>query len=129
MESNHKLSVILKAHSSPSQLELRCAFTLLYYFNSSIEFLPRTQIHTPDIKIVKKNQLWEIKDIKGNSKNTIQHNLSGAKKQSQNVIITLYSTKMTPKVAIGRIKSELKRSKTIRRCLLVTKTEKVIKIK
>lgn len=129
MESNHKLSVILKAHSSPSQLELRCAFTLLYYFNSSIEFLPRTQIHTPDIKIVKKNQLWEIKDIKGNSKNTIQHNLSGAKKQSQNIVITLYSTKMAPKVAIGRIKSELNKTTAIKRCLLITKAEKVIKIK
>lgn len=129
MERADKLGIILTAHSSPNTLEIRCGFTLLRYFNSSIEFLPTTQLHTPDMKVVRKNQLWEIKDIKGNSKNTISHNLSEAKKQSENVVITLYSTKMTPKSAIGRLKSELKKTPSIKKCLVVTKTEKVIKVK
>ncbi|MBR5408350.1 hypothetical protein IK112_00170 [Candidatus Saccharibacteria bacterium] len=73
--------------------------------------------------------MWEIKDIKGNSKNTIQHNLSEARKQSRNIVITLYSTKMTPKNAIGRIKNELARRHDIKKCLLITKSENVIKIK
>ena len=121
--------LILKAYSSPSHLELRCGFTLLEYFNSSIEFVPKATIHAPDMRIVKKNQLWEVKDIKGNSKNTIHHNLSMAKKQSENVVITLYSTKMSPKTAIARIKAELKATPEIKRCLLIAKNEKVIKIK
>lgn len=128
-EHSKQKGVILKAYSKPSSVEVRCAFTLLRYFNSAIEFIPKATIHTPDLRVTSKNQLWEIKDIKGNSKNTIAHNLSNAKKQSENVIITLYSTKMTPKVAVARIKAELKHAPQIKKCLLITKEEKVVKIK
>ena len=128
-EHGKQKGVILKAYSKPSSVEIRCAFTLLQYFNSTIEFIPKATIRTPDLRVVSKNQLWEVKDIKGNSRNTIAHNLSNAKKQSENVIITLYSTKMTPKVAIARIKAELKHTPQIKKCLLVTKEERVVKIK
>lgn len=128
-EHGKQKGVILKAYSKPSSVEIRCAFTLLQYFNSTIEFIPKATIHTPDLKVTSKNQLWEVKDIKGNSKNTIAHNLSSAKKQSENVIITLYSTKMTPKIAVARIKAELKHTPQIKKCLLITKEEKVVKIK
>ena len=99
------------------------------YFKSKVEFIPTASSHTPDILVVKQNQMWEIKNIRGNSDNTIHHNLSKAKNQSENIIITLYSSKMKPKSAVGRIKRELKLRNNIKRCLLITKQGKIVKIK
>lgn len=49
--------------------------------------------------------------------------------QSENIIISLYRTKMTPCRAIGRIKAELKKRRDIKRLILVTKDHKIIEIK
>ncbi|TAH32900.1 hypothetical protein EYC58_01965 [Candidatus Saccharibacteria bacterium] len=76
------------------------------------------------------NQRWEIKNIKGNSKRTIQNNLRAADDQSQNVIISLLETKMTQTQALGRIREFYAVGPVkIKRLLLITKEQKVLVIK
>jgi len=123
------ISVRISAGTHPQYLETICALAVAVYFKSKVEFIPTASSHTPDILVVKQNQMWEIKNIRGNSDNTIHHNLSKAKNQSENIIITLYSSKMKPKSAVGRIKRELKLRNNIKRCLLITKQGKIVKIK
>ena len=124
------ITVLIPGGVMPHYLETNCAMRIALYFKSKVKFLPTSNIvHTPDILVEKTNQMWEIKNIRGNSDNTIHHNLSKAKNQSENIIITLYSSNMKPKSAVGRIKRELKIRKDIKRCLLVTKTGKVVKVK
>ena len=124
-----RLGVIIAGGASPDWFEMKVAFRLLDFFDSSVEFLPRSQVRTPDLKVKKTGQTWEIKNIRGNGVNTIEHNLAKAKRQSENIVISLYRSKMTPKRAIGRIKAELKHNPDIKRVILVTKEGKVVKVK
>ncbi len=44
-------------------------------FQSDVLFVVCSSLHTPDIQIVKTGDYWEIKNVKGNGKNTIEDNL------------------------------------------------------
>ena len=106
-----------------------CGFCMANHFNSDIEFIPTSDIYSPDVIVKRLHQRWEIKTIRGNSKNTIEHAMHRAKLQSENLAISLYRSKMAPKVAIGRIKRELKLPNPFKRVILVTKNQKVVVIK
>ena len=121
--------VIIEAYASPDRYEIKVAFDLLEYWGSDIVLRKSGQSYSPDLLAVKTNQLWEIKNIRGNSANTIEHNLAKAKMQSENIIVSLYRTKMAPHRAIGRIKTELKKRRDIKRLILITKDHKIIEIK
>ena len=129
MPKENRLRVIIEAYATPDRYEIKVAFALLDYFGSNIILRKSGQSYSPDLLIQKTNQLWEIKNIRGNSVNTIEHNLAKAKMQSGNIIISLYRTKMTPHRAIGRIKAELKKRRDIKRLILLTKDHKIIEIK
>ena len=109
--------------------EIKCGFWLTKYFHSDIEFIPTASSNTPDIRVVRLHQYWEIKNITGNGKNTIHHAMSGANRQSNNLIITLIRSRMTPKVAIGRIKHEISKTTPFKRIILITKSGKILEIK
>lgn len=121
--------IVLKNGANPDNIEKRCAKTISLYFRSNIEFIPSGNHSSPDMFVRRTHQFWEIKSPKGNSKNTIHHILSEIEYQSSNIVITLYRTKMSPRVVIGRIKTELKKPNGIKKILLITKSEKIIKIK
>ncbi len=111
----------------PDRYEERIARVLAGKFQSDVLFVVRSSLHTPDIQIVKTGDYWEIKNIKGNGKNTIEDNLKRAAKQSKNVVIGLFRTKMTPVQASTRIQYFLKRPhRGIQRVILVTKNGAVI---
>lgn len=129
MSEANQHKVTIEAYASPDRYEIKVAFALLDYFDSDIILRKSGQNYSPDLLIKRTNQLWEIKNIRGNSVNTIEHNLARAKMQSDKIIISLYRTKMAPKRAIGRIKAELKRRREIKRVLLITKEHKIIEIK
>lgn len=122
-------AISIEAGANPDKYEWRVAAVLTDYFKSNIAIRRSSQSYSPDLLVIRLNQLWEIKNIRGNGTHTIEHNLSKAKLQSDKVIISLYRTNMTPKRAIGRIKAELIRNREIKRLLLVTKDGKVIEIK
>lgn len=125
----NKNGVIIEPNANPDNFELKVAMLLVEYFSSDVVLRKNLQSYSPDLLVVRTNQLWEIKNIRGNGVHTIEHNLSKAKLQSDKVAISLYRTKMTPARAIGRIKAELSKNTTIKRLILITKSNKIIKIK
>ena len=121
--------VKIEACASPDVYEIRVAFLMSEYFYSDVILKKSNQSYSPDLYIEKVQQYWEIKNIRGNSPHTIEHNLCKGKLQSDKIIISLLRTKMTPKRAIGRIKNELKRHSEIKCLILVTKSGKIVEIK
>ncbi len=115
----------------PSRYEERVAELCAEWFQSDISFVVRSHHTSPDILVVRTNQFWEIKNIRGCSKHTIEDNLRRASKQSQNIIISLLvSAKMNTRTAEGRIKQVLQAGRMpIKHVLLITKTEKIIDVK
>jgi len=111
----------------PDKYEEIVAELLANHFESDVKFIKRKNTTTPDVLVVRYDQRWEIKNIRGNSKFTIQNNLRAADDQSENVVISLLRTKMTAPRAEGRIKKWLNDGPTkIKRILLVTKARKII---
>lgn len=121
--------VIVTGGATPDSYELRCAFCMCDFFNSDIEIVPSGNNPSPDARVVRLRQFWEIKNIRGNGKNTIHHTLSEASHQSENLIITLLRTKMAPKTAVSRLKSELKKPTIFKKVLLLMKNGKIIVVK
>ena len=125
-KKKHKLA--LPPEATPDAYELKCGALLSKYFNSNIEFIPTGRSTSPDIYVTRLHQLWEIKNIKGNGKHTIQHNLAKAKNQAPRIAISLLRSKMPPHAAVGRIKRELQKPNSIKAVILITKSGKIIDI-
>ena len=83
----------------PDKYEMSVARILSKEFQSDIRFIERSSIQTPDITVVSTGEYWEIKNIKGNGKLTIEDNLRRASKQANNVVIGLLRSTMTPEKA------------------------------
>lgn len=115
----------------PNKYEERVAEICAKYFQSDIRFIMRGNKTTPDIQIVKTGECWEIKNIKGVGKHTIEDNLRKASKQSPKIIISLLATsKLDSQRVAGKIRSVMAtRRMPIDSMLLITKSEKVIDIK
>ena len=127
MEKQFKVIIPVDVKPHPDQYEETVARILAKYFQSDVLFVPRSINHTPDIQVVKTRQYWEIKNICGNSKKTIEDNLRKAAKQSDHVAISLLRTKMPSKQAIFRINFYLNHARgNIKQVLLITKKGKVI---
>ena len=112
----------------PNIYEQEVARILAHKFQSDILFVsPRYSLHTPDIQIVNTGEFWEIKNIQGNGKNTIEDNLKRAAKQSCNVVISLLRTKMTQTQAIARIRYFLNHPHgSIKKVILIPRGGKTI---
>lgn len=114
----------------PNQEEIRCGQILLDYFRSDIDCIPsQSSFKSPDFLVLRLNQRWEVKTIRGNSDNTIHHAFERSNGQSENLIIFLSKkTKMHTRSAVGRVKRELKLTPK-KRVLVVTYNGKIIAIK
>lgn len=128
--SNYSVITPTSLKQKPTSLEYTIAEIVADFFQSNVRFIEPSILRAPDLYVTKTRKTWEIKNIRGNSKRTIANNLRSAKYQSQNIIIPLLSTEMTPAQAKGRITEYLNTGATnIQHILLVTKSEKVIEIK
>ncbi len=114
----------------PDEFEETVAELCAEHFQSDIEFIVRNRHTTPDIKVVKTRQSWEIKNIRGYSKHTIEDNLRKANKQADNIIVSLLrSSRMDATRAEARIRYMLKATNVkFRHVLLITKDRKIIDI-
>lgn len=112
----------------PDSYEERVARILARRFQSDMMFVPPSgSLHTPDLQVIKTGEFWEIKNIRGNGKNTIEDNLKKAAKQSKNVVISLFRTKMTQAQAAARIRYFLSRPHgNIKNVVLIAKNDKTI---
>lgn len=111
------------------ELEIKVAKKLAKFFESDIEFIATTNtLKTPDLRVVKYNQYWEIKSARGNSKNTLHHLLAKASLQAENIVVTLYLTEMTTRQAISYLEIELMRLPKIKRLLVITKKGQIMEV-
>ena len=133
MKTAESYSLIIPSRTTafPNQEEITCGLILVKYFKSNIKCIPsQSNAKSPDFFVVRKNQRWELKTIRGNSNNTIHHAFERSNGQSENLIIFLSKrSKMRSKSAIGRIKRELKTNKTKRRVLFVANKGTIVAIK
>ena len=128
--SKYYLIIPVGMQPRPTKDEEAVAKAMAGYLRSDIRFVERVSSSTPDIYIIKSQQRWEIKHIRGNSKRTIANNLRSAKRQCENIIISLSRTDMTIKQAEGRIKAYLNQGATsIKRIIIVSKQQKILVIK
>lgn len=112
---------------APTQDEIMVAEALSQFFKSDIEFVKRSISHTPDLRVCRFNQFWEIKNIRGNSTKTIENTLRSAQYQSENIIISLSRTPMNLSQATGRVKQALKRGHIrAKRIIILSKSKKVV---
>lgn len=115
-----------EVYPKPSIREMSAAYILLEYFNENVKFIARDNNKTPDFLIG--NRYWELKSPTGDGKYNLQHTLRNAAKQSENIIIDARFSKMH----INRLKNELsyqlKRSRNIKRLLLIDKQKNVVEI-
>ena len=88
----------------------------------------RDHIKTPDSAM--DGLKWEIKAPVSAGSRTIEHVLRSATKQSPNVIIDLRRCKMSDERALHQISHEAaKRKSTLKKLLVVTKSQKAIDLK
>lgn len=125
--SQFKVLIPIDIKPHPDRYEEAIARILAHRFRSDILFVARNTNHTPDVQVVKTRQYWEIKNIRGNSKKTIEDNLRRAVKQSEYIVISLLRTNMTPTQAATRIKFYLAHARgNIKQVILITKKGKCI---
>ena len=126
--ANQKHLVIIPTNITPrpSPREISAAYILADYFQTNVQFLPRSNQKTPDFLI--NGLYWELKTSIGTGKYNIQHLLQKALKQSTHIIIDARFSKLH----INKIKHELtyqcKKTKKLKQLLLIDKQKKVIEI-
>ena len=111
----------------PREHEKHAARIIAEYFRSDLVFIRRGPSSTPDIIIIKTNQVWELKSPLGNGKRTMANNLRGASGQSKNIVLDLSRCKMNNKNALSRVRGFLNSGDShIKKMLIIEKNGKVI---
>lgn len=111
----------------PEDHEIYVAGILAEYFKADVEFVPRSNLQTPDFLI--KGKVWELKSPTGTGKNNIQRQLQEAHSQSVNVILDASRSKMHPDEIKRRTEHQFKIVKSIKRLIFVPKDGQPLEIK
>lgn len=111
----------------PKVHELRVAKILAGYFQSDIAFIRKGVGVSPDIRIEKTHQVWELKSPLGNGKRTIDNNLREAAHQSKCVVLDLTRCKMNNQMALSKVNGFMNSGDAhIKKLLIIDKENKVI---
>lgn len=114
-ENNNKYMVdnkyvILK----PTEREKEVANMLGKIYGGNVKLIPRinepTKIKTPDYII--QNEKYDLKEIHGNSKNTLHNAINKQQEQAKNFVFDISNTKMETIEAIDQIQSIYKSKHT-----------------
>ena len=106
----YKIVYDLNEPDPPRPHELHAARIVAEYFHSDLVFIRKSNNSTPDLKVKKTKQVWELKSPLGNGKRTMANNIRAASHQSTNIILDLSRCKMNNDRAISRIRSFLEGS-------------------
>ena len=129
MAKPYKIHIEESAKSHPRPHELAAAEAIANHFKSDVVFLRRMESKTPDLFILKTNIRWEIKSPEGSGKHTIQTNLRNASNQSENIILDLHRTKLTPDQAISRVREYISNEHSkIKKLKILTKDNQILDI-
>ena len=124
-----KYQVIVKTlpQDAPYDFEMSAALIVANHFKTDVIFLRPGPMKSPDLLL--KQEIWELKSPRGNSKNTIHNIFVTSRKQSYNVIIDLRRCRMNEQKAFARIRDAFNKRRR-KRCqlLVITKQNRVIDI-
>ncbi|MBQ3353503.1 hypothetical protein IJG89_04185 [Candidatus Saccharibacteria bacterium] len=127
MKPRYQVIVKTLPKDAPYDFEMSAALIIANHFKTNIVFLRPGHMKSPDLLI--KNEIWELKSPRGNSKNTIHNIFVTSRKQSYNVIIDLRRCRMNEQNAFARIRDAFnKRRRKKCQLLVITKHGKVIDI-
>ena len=115
--------VVLKTHENATVV-------FLTEQGFDIDLIPKSNIkgvHTPDIKMDRLK--WEMKAPFGEGKYLISNTIQRALKQSPNVIIDLRHTKRHQSKCLRELEKEFKKSKSLKRLKIITKSGKTLDFK
>lgn len=127
MKPKYKVIVKTLPQDAPKDFEMSAALIVANYFKTDIIFLRPGSMKSPDLLV--KQELWELKSPRGNSKNTIHNVFVTSRKQSYNVIIDLRNSRMHEKKAFARIR-EAYNKRRHKKCqlLIITKRGTILDI-
>lgn len=124
---NYRIIQDLDETDPPKEHEKKAARILANYFNSDLIFIRRGPSCTPDIKVVKTRQVWELKSPLGDGKRTISNNIREASNQSKNVVVDLSRCKINNQKALSRIRGFLSSGDAhLKKLLVIDKSGKII---
>lgn len=119
--------VIISDNSLVEDHELKVGH-ILARTGFDVVFLPVGAGKSPDIRY--RGVIWEIKSPNGSKRRTIENNLRKAMTQSENIIVDLHRIKIKEETCLREIERQAKLSgKRIRRLLVISKHEEIIRIK
>ena len=131
-KKKNKPKVIIPATLKIKPHELWAAELLAEYFDEDIECLEPENTYekkTPDFKIAEKK--YELKTPEGKGKNVVKKQISRAKKQSENIVISAARYPYTDTVIRNRILHALKKitkGNKIKSLFFIAKTCKIEKL-
>ena len=115
----------------PEKHEIEAAWILAHHFTCLVKFLKPIigyKIKTADFVI--EGVLWELKSPTSASRRScVNRQLVGALEQSHNIIFDARRTKLDDEFLKTQLLVEIKKKRTIRRLLLITKKQEVIVLK
>ena len=124
---NFTIKYDLNDPDPPKPHELHAAKIVADHFQSDLIFIRKTVGSTPDLRIKRTNQVWELKSPLGNGKRTISNNLREASSQSDKIILDLTRCKMNNARALSRVNGFLESGDAhIKKLLVIDKMEKVL---
>lgn len=122
--------IIPGGHPNPPEShEVDVALILSRHYQCSVEFLIPIDDYkrkTPDVVML--GVQWELKCPTGASKSTIENQFRRASKQSRSIIIDTRRTKLEYQTVEKKVLFELKRHPSVKRVILIDKSEKVVEI-
>lgn len=127
MKNAYRVIVRTSPKDAPYDFEISAALIMANYFKIDVVFLRPISLRSPDLKV--KNEIWELKSPRGDSKNTIHNVFITSRKQSYNVVIDLRRCKMDERKAFSRIRDAYNKRRR-RKCKLkiITKRGEVVDI-
>ena len=127
MKIAYRVIVRTSPKDAPYDFEISAALIMANYFKTDVVFLRPISLKSPDLKV--KNEIWELKSPRGDSKNTIHNVFITSRKQSYNVVIDLRRCKMDERKSFSRIRDAYNKRRR-RKCKLkiITKRGEVVDI-
>lgn len=127
MKNRRKGKIIIPSGVHPWPHELRVA-ELLAAAGHVVDFLATRTMRTADILL--DGVEYEIKSPERFTSNTLEHTIKDALKQSPNLIIDMSRMKRVSSTKmLNFLLNQVRKSKQIKRMLLITKREEIIDIK
>jgi hypothetical protein len=120
--TKYKVILPIELKPSPALYEITAAQLLANYFNTDVEFVPRSNYKSPDFII--NSVKWELKSPMGKGRNNIERQLQTGLKQSKNIVFDARRSK----IHISKIRNELNRqfklTKSMKLLVLIEKQQK-----